>query len=79
MKRFFLFSLLAISLTNTAHAQSLEQQAKQIIESKGYWCGKVRNIAPTLFGQTANKSTYHIFCEYDGEVANYEMDEMAAM
>lgn len=66
--------LILSSASNALAEDSLKEQARQIIVSQGYWCGRVVSITPTLFGQTANKNTYRIFCDDGREVANYEME-----
>lgn len=58
----------------SAYAGDLESQAAEIIRQQGFWCGRVASINPTMFGQSANKSTYRVFCDDGREVANYEME-----
>ncbi|WP_353214965.1 hypothetical protein [Salinisphaera hydrothermalis] len=69
MKILFAIGVAAVAVTANAATQTqLKEKMASLIQNKGLWCGQVKDIVPTIFGNSPNHKSFHVLCD-DGEQA----------
>jgi hypothetical protein len=70
--KYFLIITAVMSTSAFANAE-LSGMAKQVLNSGGYWCEGNVKVSQLMFGNTANRQGYRVFCDAGNKVASYDL------
>jgi hypothetical protein len=71
MKYFLIIT--AVMSTSAFANPELSGMAKNILNSGGYWCEGNVKVSQLMFGNTANRQGYRVFCDAGNKVASYDL------